>query len=189
MSRNPSRPHPSGELQHQAEHTVPRKSPSILVYLAVLFVVAFFLLFIAYFQQQRLNKEATDDARKQSASALQSIQDLLSENEKLREEVSGLEAQVDTLTQEKDSLNLTIQGWADQADLAERQLAAMDYFWRIQRLYSRGSRRSALELVQEFESSGLTQELPRTNPSGIEGTSPADQYQALLDALDYRPEP
>lgn len=65
----------------------------------------------------------------------------------------------------------------------------MDYFWRIQRLYSRGSRRDALELVKEFESSGLSQELPRTNPSDLEGASPADQYQSLLDALNYRPEP
>ena len=63
MSRNPSRPRPSGELQHQAEHTQPaRRGSSVLVYLMVMFVAAFLLLCLAYFQQQRSSAEATDDA-------------------------------------------------------------------------------------------------------------------------------
>lgn len=190
MSRNPSRPRPSAELQHQAEHTQPRRrSSSVLIYLMAMFVVAFLLLLLAYFQQQRSSAEANDDAMKQSASALQSIQNLLAETETLRQEVGELEARVDSLTQEKNALEQSLQTHADQIDTAQRQLAAMDYFWRIQRLYSRGSRRSALELVKEFEATGLPQELPRTNLSGIEGTSPYEQYQALLDALNYRPEP
>lgn len=190
MSRNPSRPRPSGELQHQAEHTQPaRRGSSVLIYLMVMFVAAFLLLCLAYFQQQRSSADATDDAMKQSASALQSIENLLTESKRLQQEVSELESQVNSLTQEKTALEQSAQTWADQADAAERQLAAMDYFWRIQRLYSRGSRRDALELVKEFESSGLSQELPRANPSDLEGTSPADQYQSLLDALNYRPEP
>ena len=189
MSRSTNGGRLSGEIQHQAEHSHPRKNPSVLAYLAVLFVVAFLLLFIAYFQQQRQSSEATDDAIKQSASALQSIQNLLAENEKLREEVSGLEDQLDKLTQESRDLELSLQGYADDKDSLEREVAAMDYFWRIQRLYSRGSRSSALALAKEFEGTSLPQDLPRTNYSGVEGTSPYDQYQALLDALNYRPEP
>lgn len=188
MSRAPSR-RPSAELQHQAEHARTRQGPSVLAYLVVLFVVAFMLLLIAYFQQQRQNSQATDDAMKQSASALQSIQDLLAENERLRGEVTGLDAQVDRLTQEKGDLESSLQTYADKADAAGRQLVAMDYFWRIQRLYSRGSRSAALNLAKEFEATNLPPELPRTNYSDVEGTSPYDQYQALLDALNYRPAP
>lgn len=189
MSGAPSRRRPSGELQHQAEHARTRKNPSVLSYLVVLFVVAFMLLLIAYFQQQRQNSEATDDAMKQSASALQSIQNLLEENEKLREEVTGLEERVDQLARENSSLESSLQTYADQADAVGRQLTAMDYFWRIQRLYSRGSRKAALDLAKEFEATGLSPELPRTNYSDVEGTSPYEQYQALLDALNYRPAP
>lgn len=190
MSRNPSRPRPSAELQHQAEHTRPRRrSSSVLIYLMAMFAVAFLLLLLAYFQQQRSSAEANDDAMKQSASAFQSIQNLLTENEALRQETGKLEAQVDSLTQEKNALEQSLQDWADQADAAGRQLAAMDYFWRIQRLYSRGSRSAALNLAKEFEATNLPQELPRTNYSNVEGTSPYDQYQSLLDALNYRPEP
>lgn len=188
MSSAPNR-RLSGELQHQAEHTRTRKGPSVLSYLVVLFIVAFLLLLIAYFQQQRVSSEATDDAMKQSASALQSIQNLLTENEKLRQEVDRLEAQVDELTQENTALERSGQTFADQADAAGRQLTAMDYFWRIQRLYSRGSRKAALDLVKEFEATNLPPELPRTNYSDVDGTSPYDQYQSLLDALNYRPAP
>lgn len=189
MSGEPARRRSSGNLQHQAEHARPRKSPSVLAYLVVLFVVAFLLLLIAYFQQQRVNSEATDDAMKQSASALQSIQNLLAENEKLRQEVDRLESRVGELTQGNTALEQSAQSFADKADAADRQLAAMDYFWRIQRLYSRGSRSAALNLAKEFEATGLSPELPRTNYSDVEGTSPYDQYQALLDALNYRPAP
>lgn len=179
----------TGELQHQAEHTRQRKSPSVLTYLVVLFVVAFLLLLIAYFQQQRQSSEATDDAIKQSASALQSIQNLLTENEKLRAEAADLESQVDQLTRENAALEQSAQVFADEADATGRELSAMDYFWRIQRLYSRGSRKAALDLVKEFEATNLPPELPRSNPSGLEGTSPYEQYQSLLDALNYRPAP
>lgn len=189
MSRAPAGRRLTEELQHQAEHARPRKSPSVLTYLVILFVVAFLLLLMAYFQQQRQSSEATDDAMKQSASALQSIQNLLAENEKLREEVDGLEAQVDQLTQENGALESSLQAYADKSDAAGRQLAAMDYFWRIQRLYSRGSRKAALDLVKEFEATSLPPQLPQDSYSGVEGASPYDQYQALLDALNYRPAP
>ncbi|MDE6108423.1 MAG: hypothetical protein K2F83_07145 [Oscillospiraceae bacterium] len=186
MSARPTGRRLSGELQHQAEHARTRKGPSVLSYLVVLFIVAFLLLLIAYFQQQRVNSEATDDAMKQSASALQSIQNLLAENEKLREEVDRLDTQVADLTQANNALESSHQAYADAAD---RELAAMDYFWRIQRLYSRGSRKAALDLAKEFEATNLPPALPRTNYSNVEGTSPYDQYQALLDALNYRPAP
>lgn len=189
MSGASNRRRLSGELQHQAEHARTRKGPSVLSYLVVLFIVAFLLLLIAYFQQQRISSEATGDAMKQSASALQSIQNLLTENEKLRQEAADLESRVGELTQENAALEQSGQSFADQADATGRQLTAMDYFWRIQRLYSRGSRKAALDLVKEFEATSLPPELPRTNYSGVDGTSPYDQYQALLDALNYRPAP
>ena len=65
-----------GSLQHQAEHARSRRQSPIIGYLMILFAAAFLLLLLAYFQQQRANSEATD-ALKQSASAVQSIQNLI----------------------------------------------------------------------------------------------------------------
>ena len=66
----------------------------------------------------------------------------------------------------------------------------MDWLWRIQRAYSRGSKADCRALVDQFEASGLPPVPPlQHHPCPGGGPSPADQYNALLDALDYRPEP
>lgn len=167
-------------LQHQAEHTRPRRS-SIMVYLVILFAAAFLLLLLAYFQQQRANSE-TSDALQKSVSAVGTIENMMSENETLRQEVETLKSDyqaLDDLYQKEVQAHLQLEG----------ERVALDYLWRIQRLWDRGKRNEALVLVEQFESSGATSSLPRTNPSGVEGNSPMDQYNALLDALGYREEP
>ena len=87
----------SASLQHQAEHTRTRRRISVMGYLLVLFVAAFLLLLLAYFQQQRINTD-TNNALQQSVSAVQSIQNLMADNETLRSQVADLEEQVETLT-------------------------------------------------------------------------------------------
>ena len=69
----------------------------MLSYLVILFAVAFLLLLLAYFQQQRINAD-TSNALQQSVSAVQSIQNLMTDNETLRSQVADLEEQVETLT-------------------------------------------------------------------------------------------
>lgn len=175
MSRNHS-----GDLQHQAEHSQ-RRRPPLLSYLVILFAVAFLLLLLAYFQQQRVNNE-TSDALQKSVSAVGAIENMMNENESLRQEVEALREE----NQQLEDLYLS----ESQAHRElEDQTMALDYLWRIQRLWDRGKTRDALALVKELEEKGLASSLPRTSPSGVEGTSPLDQYNALLDALDYRTAP
>lgn len=176
MSRNDSK-----GPQRQAEHTRSHRQPPILSYLVILFAAAFLLLLLAYFQQQRTNSE-TSDALQKSVSAVGTIENMMNENESLRQEVEDLKSDYQGL---KDQ-------YLDEAQAhsqLEGQVIALDYLWRIQRSWDRGLREEALALVERFESSGLASSLPRTNPSQAEGNSPMDQYNALLDALDYRAEP
>ena len=175
MSRNHS-----GDLQHQAEHSRFRRPP-VLSYLVILFAVAFLLLLLAYFQQQRASDQ-TSDALKQSVSAVGAIENMMSENEALRQEVEALK-------ESRQELEAQYLAEAQAHRELEEQAAALDYLWRIQRFWDRGSRTEALKLVKELEEKGLASSLPRTSPSGAEGSSPLDQYNALLDALDYRAEP
>jgi len=175
-------------LQHQAEHARPRRSPSVLGYLLILFAVAFLLLLMAYFQQQRANAE-TSDALKESVSAVSAIQNMMEENENLREQVKSLEQQINALGDQTDSLNSERLTLSNQLQNAQDQLAAMDYLWRIQRYYSRGAFDDARALTDEFRKTDLPSALPQTNPSGVDGVSPLEQYNALLDAMGYREEP
>ena len=152
MSRESGRRGPAaGDLQHQAEHTRPRKAPSVLNYLAVLFMVAFLLLFVAYFQQQRQNTQATDDAMKQSASALQSIQNLLNENEELRDRVEELEDQLTAKEEELAEAARATQRQQLVTQEAQDQLYAMGCLNKLRHLYN-NDRASARRYLAELGS-------------------------------------
>lgn len=170
----------SGDIQHQAEHARSRR-PNVLSYLAILFAVAFLLLLLAYFQQQRMNSE-TNDALKQSVSAVGAIENMMSDNDALRQEVELLKNDYLELK------DLYLSESKAHGEFEARAIA-LDYLWRIQRYWDRGNREEALTLVEQLEQSGYAAALPTANPSNAEGPSPMEQYNALLDALDYREEP
>ena len=147
MSGEPSRrSRTAADIQHQAEHTRPQKGPSVLNYLVVLFLVAFLLLLMAYFQQQRQNTQATDDAMKQSTSALQSIQNLLAENDELRDRVEELENQLSAKNQELSEANRATQQEQLQTQAAEDQVYALNCLNKLRYLYNnnRGAAKSYL---------------------------------------------
>ncbi len=174
--------------RRDTEHARARRRVSVFGYLAVLFAVAFLLLLVAYFQQRRSSSE-TNDALKQSVSAVSAIEAMMEDNDQLRAQVAELEAQVDQLQSEKTELDSARRIQNNNLSQMSDQLAAMDYLWRIQRYYSRGAYDDARALTDAFEDSGLPASLPRENPSEVDGVSPMDQYNALLDAMDYREEP
>ena len=74
---------------------------------------------------------------------------------------------------------------ASEATVAkqERALQAMDWFWRIQRQFSRGYTRAARELAEQFEASGLVADLPDVSYAEPDGPSPKQQYAELYDLL------
>ena len=162
-------------LQHQAEHTSPGRRVNVISYLVILFLVAFLLLGFAYLQQQRINEETTD-ALKQSNSAVQSIQNLMDENEALRQQVGELEDKVTELDAARRQQNLSLEQLLDEA-------AAMQWFWQIDDYYVRGAYRTARSLIQEFEATGLKDALPQENTTGTDRFSLAARYQEIYDAL------
>lgn len=143
----------SGSIQHQAEHTRTRRQSPILGYLLILFAAAFLLLLLAYFQQQRAaqaNSE-TIDALKQSASAVESIQNLIDENARLREQVEELEREKEELK----SQNGELEAWFHEAefdrDSFSKTLSVYQDFFRLDRLYRAQRFSDAAELIRSRE--------------------------------------
>ena len=170
-------------LQHEAEHARPHKKVSVFGYLAILFAVAFLLLLMSYFMQQRSNQEAMDNLQATSDSAVQTLENILTQRDELQQQVADLQKEKEDLEGEKAQLESSLeQGQEDQAQL-ERQLEAMGWFWRIQPQYSRGYTRAARELAEAFEATGLPDALPDTSYAEPDGPSPKDQYQELYDIL------
>ncbi len=155
------------------------------VYLVVLFAVAFLLLLMAYFQQQRTSAEATSDALKQSASAVQSIQNLMGENEELRQENEALKKQLDEALSQLDSLPDII---SHQEHVLEQTQIAMDYFWQLDEAYVRGRYGLCRDLIDALEDSSsgqtpLKDYLPTESATDTDRFSPAERYQEIYKAL------
>lgn len=170
------------DLQHQAEHTRPSRRMSVLGYLAILFAVAFLLLLLAYFQQQRQNAEATD-ALKQSASAVESIQLLMEENKTLQAQVEALERETAALKEETASLRKETDAQSQDLERLTKEAQAMQWFWQIDDYYVRGYYRKARELIESFEALELRDSLPTENTTTTDRYTPAERYEEILKAL------
>lgn len=169
-------------LQRQADRVKPGSKRSVLTYMTILFVAAFFMLLLAYFMQQR-NAEETIDGLKSSMSAMQTAQEVYEENAALKEQLNSLEDELQAaqnqigaleqenslLQQEKDDLTLTGQ--------------AMDWFWQINEAYVRGRKTLCRQLIESLNSAGLADYLPRQSITDNERFSPYDRYQEIYEAL------
>ena len=185
QSEPASRQRERADLQHQAEHTRQRRSP-LAGYLVVLFAVAFLLLLMAYFQQQRQSDQAATDALKQSSSAVQSIQTLMDESKALREENEALKAQLAELEQNLSASEAFGAEIQNEREGAGRAVKAMGYFWQIDEAYVRQRYTLCKELIQQFEAEQYNgpSALPQEDYPADNGRfSPAERYKEIYDAL------
>lgn len=180
--RNPSSPatekkeerKPSARTRARGQQR--RSQRSVFQYITVLFAAAFLLLLMTYMMQQRLNKAEIDDLQQSSNSTLQTLENIIAERDQLRQENQELSDQLEDAVQAAENSAATAK---EQA----RALEAMDWFWRIQRQFSRGYTRAARELAEQFEATGLVDALPDVSYAEPDGPSPKQQYAELYDLL------
>lgn len=170
----PSDRKPSARTKARGQQRRSRRS--VFQYITVLFAAAFLLLLITYMMQQRLNKAEIDDLQQTSNSTLQTLENIIAERDHLRQQNEELTKQLeDALQAAETSFNT--------AEEQERALQAMDWFWRIQRQFSRGYTGAARELAEQFEASGLVDDLPDVSYAEPDAPSPKQQYAELYDLL------
>ncbi len=109
--------------QYEAEHTSPSR-PSAIAYLTVLFTVAFLLLLMAYFQQRRANEAAREDFH-QSVSSFQSIEQLLEDNQALREQLSVSQTGETGLEQENEALRRELGELKTQLSVKDAEITKL----------------------------------------------------------------
>lgn len=184
MSEGPEQYHDleAGHLQHAAEHETPRKKPSVLTYLVILFAAAFLLMALSYLMQQRASTETIQNL-KASVSAMQSVESIQKANEELQAQVAALEDRVKGLQDQTAALEAEKKELQTAAQAQAKAAEAMDWFWRIQREVSRGRYSGARALVEDFQAAGLESFLPTDHPADADGPSPADQFQEILALL------
>ncbi|MGN0986095.1 MAG: hypothetical protein ACI4OU_06320 [Candidatus Enterenecus sp.] len=148
-----------------ADGTVKGKRRSVTLYLTILFAVAFLLLLLAYFMQQRSNRDMIGTLQN-SMDITHSLNDLVDENRDLRQEIEGLEAQLE-------------QAQADTAEAQARAQAAEAAAQSAQR--DAQAQLDALRLLEQLEFLVSNQQLEEA----AQLWDPA--LETILPALD-RPE-
>ena len=163
-----------------------RRQRSVFQYVAILFGAAFLLLLVTFLMERRQyeqiqeeNQAQIDDLR-QSVSAVQSLEELYSENAALREQVDELETQLEQSQEQAGNLAQTNEALSLQL---ERTGQAMDWFWQIDEAYVRGRYSLCRDLMENLEEAGLAVYLPRESITDNGRYSPYDRYQEIRDAL------
>ena len=156
---------------HQEEFSSPkrRRSPNLLNYLIVLFSMAFLLMLMSYFMQQRQNDQQVIEGLQESSSAMQTVHSLIAQNETLRNQLAEQAEQNRALT--------------EQAGEKDRTILALDWLWRIEREFFQRRYSSTRELIRAFEETGLKQDLPQQPLVDAEYRTPLEQYESIYDQL------
>ena len=140
-----------------------KKSGPVFGYLAIMFAAAFLMLLLAYFIQQR-NNEVAIDGLKDSITHFESMDELLEDNRKLREELDALEQELDALEAEKEQLEEKIseleskyseleQAYQDaqtSGEVAQADLLSWSVFWDAEQLYRTEQYEACAEVVRSW---------------------------------------
>ena len=173
MSETPTPSPAPGDKDRRSHHR--RRRQSVVQYIAVLFAAAFVLLGMSYVMEKRQNAQEVDDLKKQSNSAMQSVEVLIQENEDLKQQVDDLKRQLEqTESAHLQSEEELTRAQSDAANTA----AALDWFWQIDEAYVKSKWSLCRKLIQTMPE-GLADYLPQESVTDNGRFSPADRYAEI----------
>ena len=144
----------------------------VVVYIMILFIVAFLLMALSFLMHQRSNTEALGQLQN-SVSAMQEVQAVQDKVIQLQEELDKAEDQMEDLNKQLQEKDAAV---ADAAKDTEAMLA----LYTLQQQYSAGNYDACLATMQRMEDEGLIARLPKES---AEVTSPAQRYAQLKEAV------
>ena len=152
-----------------------RRQQSVVQYIAVLFAAAFVLMGMSYIMERRQNAQEVDTLKKQSTSAMQSVENLIQENEQLKRQVEELTQQ---LNETEANHLLTQEELTHTQSDAANTAAALDWFWQIDEAYVKSKWSLCRKLIQSMPE-GLAAYLPQESVTDNGRFSPADRYAEI----------
>ena len=179
-------PRENSNPQRRSRSQQKRRQRSVFQYITILFAAAFVLLLFTFIMERRQNELLQQENQEQinnlqqSVTAVQSLDNLYKENEALRDRVDELEQQLQTAAQDLQSEKTTL---LQQLEGKEKALQAMDWFWQIDEAYVKGRYSLCRSLIQNLQSAGLVEYLPKESTTENDRFSPYDRYQEIYEIL------
>ena len=137
------------------------KSTGLGRYLAILFAAAFLMLLLAYFMQLRTSEE-TLGSLKQSLTSIESLDDLIKENQSLHDKIDQLEDTCEELEETCEELENTVtqQGvqildLTGQTEALRLTALAWETFYQIETLYQNKDYEACAQLMTQIYSDGV----------------------------------
>lgn len=173
----------------EQEETVP-KEPStggkkpVLVYIMILFIVAFLLMTLSFLMHQRSNSEAMNRLQN-SVNALQQTQATQDQNIQLQNDLEAANTEKTQLQKQVDEALNQLTAAHEEISSVEKQLRAMEALYTLQQQYAARDYEACRETIASMEQDGLDKLLP-AELTDETVTSPAQRYLQLREALENK---
>ena len=162
---------------------------SVFQYITILFAAALVLLLYTFMMERRqfeLQKEQDraniSDLQKQSTSAVQRLEQLIAENDALKDQLEEEKAQLDALQDRHDQLEADYN-LSEQANISlEQETEALEHLCLLERAYSQKKYNQCREIIQQMGEL-LPNYLPPASALGEDQPSPAARYQEIYDKV------
>lgn len=173
-----SRPAPKRRLAGPSR-SQRRRQRSVFRYIAVLFCAAFVLLLFTFMMERRQYQQLQEDNKQQSVSAAQTLNGILEENARLKEQLAESDVQSKDLADQLAAARDQQAAAEERLQALEKIAPAMDWFWQIDEAFVRGRYAKCRELIASLEAGGLEHYLPRQSATDNDRFSPYDRYMEI----------
>ena len=156
----------------------------VVVYIMILFIVAFLLMTLSFLMHQRSNSEALGELRN-SVTAMQEVQAFQEKIIDLQEQMSQVQAELDAVREDVDSQKAENKALEESLLASQKEIDALVHFYTLQQQYLTKSYKGCQEMIDTMEEQGLHEALPNV-AADEEVISPAERYYQLKDAVAAR---
>lgn len=150
-----------------------RKNKPVIVYIMILFIVAFLLMALSFLMHQRSNEEVIGTLQS-SVTTLQELQESQDKNVQLQSQLDDANKKAEELQSQLDELN-TAKSQADE------NTAALLALYTLQQQYAAGDRDACKQTIQAMEDAGHPDLLSKDAIGNV--VSPSQRYQQLKEAV------
>lgn len=155
--------------------SAPEETPStgkkpVVIYIMILFIVAFLLMALSFLMHQRSNSEVLGELQDSVTATQDALLDLQNQLDEAQTTIDALES----------SAEETDAALAE----AQRENQALLALYTIQQQYSAGDLAGCQASIDAFEASEYRDALPETAEEGV--TPPSQRYAQLKEAAEAR---
>ncbi|MCI2055697.1 MAG: hypothetical protein LKJ86_00985 [Oscillibacter sp.] len=173
-TRSSGAPEPQPKGSETPQKTTGKKP--VVVYIMILFIVAFVLMAVSFVMHQRSNSEVVGKLQ-DSVSALQEVQKTEDRNQQLQDELDAAQKQVADLQSQLDQATTA-------GEAAEQRILALTSLYTLQQQYAGQNFDECKNTIESMEDQGLDKLLSADAGDGI--TSPAQRYLQLREAVQSK---